>query len=81
MYEKADWGEYAVRVHALKSTSLTIGAEQFSDKAKAMELEAKNGNVSYINENHSGLIKEYDELCELIAASLEPESQEGERRL
>lgn len=28
LYEACDWKEYAVKVHALKSTSLTIGAEQ-----------------------------------------------------
>ena len=70
MYEKADWTEYAVRVHALKSTSATIGAEAFSDKAKAMELEAKQDNESYIRDNHFDLMNDYDELCKVIAAGL-----------
>ena len=34
LYEQANWPDYAVKVHALKSTSLTIGAETLSAQAK-----------------------------------------------
>ena len=30
LYENANWQDYAIKVHALKSTSLTIGAEALS---------------------------------------------------
>ena len=30
LYEAANWGDYAIKVHALKSTSLTIGEEELS---------------------------------------------------
>jgi len=34
LYESANWTDYAIKVHALKSTSLTIGAEALSAQAK-----------------------------------------------
>ncbi|MDE6661806.1 MAG: response regulator, partial [Lachnospiraceae bacterium] len=82
LYNEENWEEYAVKVHALKSTSLMIGAEQFSDKAKVMEQAGKNGDASYIRENHSDLMESYDAFCELIASSLGmEEGQEGGERL
>ena len=68
LYESGDWGEYAVKVHALKSTSLTIGAEALSAQAKALELAGKKGDADYIREHHPALLRSYTELCEQIAA-------------
>ena len=36
LYESAAWADYAIKVHALKSTSLTIGAEELSGCAKML---------------------------------------------
>ena len=36
LYERENWPDYAVKVHALKSTSLTIGAEKLSAQAKTL---------------------------------------------
>ncbi|MBD5445514.1 MAG: response regulator [Lachnospiraceae bacterium] len=82
LYNEGNWEEYAVKVHALKSTSLMIGAEQLSDKAKVMEQAGKNGDDSYIRKNHSDLMESYDAFCELIASSLGMEDgQEGGEKL
>lgn len=70
LFDEKNWDEYAIKVHALKSTSRTIGAEQLSDTAKELEQAGKDGNETYIQENHSDLIRLYDETCGLIAASL-----------
>ena len=67
LYERENWPDYAVKVHALKSTSLTIGAEKLSAQAKALELAGKQGDVDYIREHHPGLLSEYEELCDRIA--------------
>ena len=67
LYESANWGDYAVKVHALKSTSLTIGAEVLSAQAKELELAGKRGDVDYIREHHSELLRAYEELCVHIA--------------
>ncbi len=67
LYEVANWSEYAIKVHALKSTSLTIGAEQLSEHAKALELAGKKEDAEYIHQNHPALLRMYDEVCESIA--------------
>lgn len=64
LYEAGDWKGYRTVVHALKSTSLTIGAVKLSEGAKALEMAAKEENINYIHENHEKTISEY---CELIA--------------
>ena len=45
LYESANWTDYAIKVHALKSTSLTIGAEALSAQAKELELAGKRGKI------------------------------------
>ena len=67
LYEEANWKDYAIKVHALKSTSLTIGAEELSAQAKALEMAGKSGDVEYIHENHAALLRMYEEICESIA--------------
>ena len=67
LYGAENWTDYAVKVHALKSTSLTIGAEKLSAQAKALELAGKQGDVDYIREHHPGLLSGYEELCARIA--------------
>ena len=67
LYEACDWKEYAVKVHALKSTSLTIGAEQLFEQAKALEQAGKKEDVEYIRENHDELLRMYEDLCNNIA--------------
>ncbi len=67
LYESANWADYAIKVHALKSTSLTIGAEELSEHAKALEKAGKDEDVEYIRMNHSRLLQLYEEVGESIA--------------
>ena len=67
LYESANWTDYAVKVHALKSTSLTIGAETLSAQAKELELAGKRGDIDYVREHHSALMGAYEALCASIA--------------
>lgn len=41
LLEQKDWKNYGIEMHALKSTSLTLGGEQASEAAKELELAAK----------------------------------------
>lgn len=66
-YEAADWTDYGIKAHALKSTALTIGAEALSAKAKELEMAGKEGDEAFIRENHSILRQMYEEVCESIA--------------
>ncbi|GFI62319.1 signal transduction histidine-protein kinase BarA [Clostridiales bacterium] len=67
LYEDHNWEDYTVKVHALKSSSLTIGAETFSAQAKEMELAGKRGDMDFIHGHHSALLCAYDEICAQIA--------------
>ena len=67
LYESANWTDYVVKVHALKSTSLTIGAESLSAQAKELELAGKRGDANFIHAHHTALLCAYDELCTQIA--------------
>ena len=70
LYESANWTDYAVKVHALKSTSLTIGAEALSAQAKELELAGKRGDADFIRERHAALLRAHEALCAEIAGGL-----------
>ena len=67
LFEASNWNDYTVKVHALKSTSMTIGAEQLAEQAKLLEQAGKKGNIGYIQHDHPNLIRMYDKVCETIA--------------
>ena len=67
LYEAANWTDYAIKVHALKSTSLTIGAEALSAQAKELELAGKRGGGDFIRANHPALMRAYDAVCAQLA--------------
>lgn len=67
LYDAGNWEDYAIKVHALKSTSLTIGAERLADQAKLLEQAGKKRNIEYIRHGHPALLRLYDELCEILA--------------
>jgi len=65
-FASQDWKNYQILVHALKSTSLSIGAEKLSESAKKLEMAAKNGQIEEILANHESLIAEYKKVREEI---------------
>lgn len=66
LYETENWADYTVKVHALKSTSLMIGAEQLANQAKLLEHAGKKEDTEYIRNNHDELMGLYDEVCKAI---------------
>ena len=58
-YNAADWKQYGILVHSLKSSSRMIGAENLSVAAEALEKAAKEENGNYIMEHHDEMIKQY----------------------
>lgn len=69
-YGQSDWKQYVTLVHALKSSSLTIGAVTLSEAAKAIELEGKkylDGDGSevpeYILSHHKEVMDLYEKSC------------------
>ena len=66
LFESGVWADYAVKAHALKSTSLTIGAQALSAQAKELEMAGKRGDGGYIQAHHSALMAAYEALCEQL---------------
>ncbi len=67
LYKTGKWEDYIIKVHALKSTSLTIGAEALSEQARAIEQAGKAGNMEFVHRNHLKLLLLYEEVCKSIA--------------
>lgn len=78
LYEKEDWENYTIKVHALKSTMRSIGAMPLAEKAKALEKAGKREDITFIRKNHEDMLTEHRrvmeelEQCPLLP-SLQPE--------
>ena len=64
--DKADFENYRITVHAVKSSSLTIGAIKVSEDAKALEMACKENNLDYVKQNHKAFMDEYTTLLEVL---------------
>lgn len=73
-YREEDWEQYRILVHALKSTSLSIGAVKLSEAAKRLELAAKENRIDEIHANHETVMKDYATLLSLIRRELNGET-------
>jgi len=62
-YEAKKWHDYAVVAHAIKSSSLSIGAVTLSDLAKEQEFLGKDGNEEEIAKTYDAF---YEEFCETL---------------
>ncbi len=58
-YRNEDWTNYVIEAHALKSSSLSIGAEGLSELARTLELAGKEGNFEVIRLHHSDISNLY----------------------
>lgn len=65
-----NWKEYTVKVHALKSAALLIGAKQLSDEALALEMAGKNGDEEYIEKNTAKTMEHLMNLKEVLSKAL-----------
>ena len=69
-YEAEDYKNFTIFVHALKSTSKMVGANDLSEKAKKMEQAGKDNDISYIKSGYEDLMKSYADVVEEIKAYL-----------
>ena len=69
-FDEKDWDNYRTLVHALKSTSLTIGAVALSEEAKALEMAARDGDESYILAHHQTVMVQYIDLLDSLKEAL-----------
>ena len=63
-FQKEDWHEFEIRIHALKSVSKTIGASELSEDALSLEKAASSKDADYIKTayglftvKYSGVVK------------------------
>ena len=75
-FEAGDWKNYQILIHALKSTAISIGAENLSDEAKNLELAAKNGDKEKFFANHAALMSDYKKVREEISRWLSADTVE-----
>ncbi|MCM1251371.1 MAG: ATP-binding protein [Clostridium sp.] len=69
LFEKQDWTNYTIKVHALKSMMQNIGASPLSAKAKALEMAGKKNDIDYIMKNHEDMLAEYERVMAQIKTS------------
>ena len=70
-FVQQDWHNYVIGVHALKSSSLSIGALDLSELAKTLEFAGKAGEYQTITDYHGQVIKLYGEVLAEVAKYLE----------
>ena len=58
-YLDEDWDNYAIKIHALKSSARLVGALELGDKAQLLENAGKAHDVAYIHKNHPAFMKDY----------------------
>ncbi|MBQ8978284.1 MAG: response regulator, partial [Oscillospiraceae bacterium] len=68
--------DYAIVVHALKSTAKMIGAGELSEMAKASELAAKADNKAFVKEHHPALADKYGDVINGIREAFGEHSTE-----
>lgn len=80
LYQKEQWDHYAVIVHAIKSTSLTIGAASVSSQAKEQEFAAKENRLEDLKEHWEKFYQDYTGALAQAAdiLGIEQETQEPE---
>ena len=64
--EKGDLKNYEILVHSLKSASKTVGADELSDRAKALEEASRDQNTDFVNANHESFVTGFRELAAKI---------------
>lgn len=75
-YEKEDWKNYIILVHAVKSTMKSIGAQPLSDQAKALEFAGKASDIAFIHENQEAFVREYKRISASIAEFFAGDAEE-----
>lgn len=69
-FSQKNWEEYRVEVHALKSTSRTLGLIAMGDTAEKLEMACKAGDFGYVEENHLMMEAQLAEVISSIRACL-----------
>ena len=77
-FDAADWKNYTIRVHALKSSARIIGANKLSDLAAALEQAGNAGDAATIQKDTPRLFELYAECEDVLKPVLPEAAAEGE---
>ena len=67
---------YRIKVHAMKSSAALIGINGLSEKAKALEMAAKDGNIEVIQEETEDFLVEWRGYKEKLSVCITKEEKE-----
>ena len=70
-YENEDFKLFTIYVHALKSASANIGAEDFARGAAKLEMAGKNDDIAFIRENYAQFLNNLSEVITSVKIHLE----------
>ncbi len=76
-YCREEWKEYTIEVHALKSTSRQIGADDVGELAAELEQAGKDNNIELIREKTQHLLDEYMRFKKILAPIFAEEETEA----
>ncbi|MCI9136239.1 MAG: hypothetical protein HFH48_01535 [Lachnospiraceae bacterium] len=82
LLDREDWKNYGIAVHAIKSTSMTIGAVFLSEKAKQQELAAKENHREDVMKGQEEFFQTYQCVlreAEKMLKTWEEESKDAQR--
>ena len=80
-YAEKNLDNYLIQIHALKSTSKSIGAMHMAEHARALEIAAKEKDMDYVKKNHVCVMAECKELLERVSATLDQQEQRTEEKI
>lgn len=66
-YDRRDFENYTIYIHALKSNMASIGAAETSELAKQLENAGRSGDEVLVDRLHMVFLKQYGEICDGIA--------------
>ncbi|MCR5652112.1 MAG: response regulator [Lachnospiraceae bacterium] len=70
-YETGDLKNYAIKVHALKSSARIIGANELGEEAQALETAGKEGDESFVRRHHVPFMERYASMRSALAGIFE----------
>ena len=76
LYREKNWKQYAILIHAVKSSSRLIGASVLSKEAAELENAADKGREDIIEEKHQKTLEQYMVTAEAINKSIMPEKED-----
>ena len=71
LQQQQNYNDYTIKIHGMKSTSLSIGARAISELAKAQEFAGKEGNYDFIDARMEEFQQEYQQLLSRMRNVLE----------